>query len=53
MQKMYGKLLTYNISNMKEYHNLSVQSDTTQLAVIFQQFRTLCLHEYKLHPAYY
>ena len=38
---------------MKEYHNLYVQSDTTQLADIFEQFRTLCLHEYKLDPAYY
>ena len=38
---------------MKEYHNLYVQSDTTQLADIFNQFRTLCLREYKLDPAYY
>ena len=44
---------TFNISNMKEYHNLYVQSDTTQLADIFNQFRTLCLREYKLNPAYY
>ena len=44
---------TFNISNMKEYHNLYVQSDTVQLADIFEQFRTLCLREYKLDPAYY
>ena len=44
---------TFNISNIKEYHNLYVQSDTTQLADIFEQFRTLCLLEYKLDPAYY
>ena len=41
----------FNISNMKEFHNLYVQSDTTQLADIFEQFRTLCLHDYKLDPA--
>ena len=44
---------TFNTSNMKEYHNLYVQSDTTQLADIFNQFRTLCLREYKLNPACY
>ena len=44
---------TSNISNMKEYHNIYVQSDTTQLADIFNQFRILCLREYKLDPAYY
>ena len=38
---------------MKEYHNLYVQSDTIQLADIFNQFRPLCLREYKLDPAYY
>ena len=44
---------TFHISNMKGFHNLYVQSDTTQLADIFEQFRTLCLHEYKLNPAYH
>ena len=44
---------TFNISNMGEYYDLYVQSDTTQLADIFEQFRTLCLQEYKLDPAYY
>ena len=44
---------TFNIKNMGEYHDLYVQSDTTQLADIFEQFRTLCLNEYKLDPAYF
>ena len=44
---------TFNTSNKGEYHDLYVQSDTTQLADIFEQFRTLCLREYKLDPAYY
>ena len=38
---------------MKEYHNLYVQSNTVQLADIFEQFRILCLREYNLDPAYY
>ena len=44
---------TFNIKNLGEYHDLYVQSDTTQLADIFEQFRTLCLNEYKLDPAYF
>ena len=43
----------FNIKNLGEYHDLYVQSDTTQLADIFEQFRTLCLNEYKLDPAYF
>ena len=38
---------------MKEYHNLYVQSNTIQLADVFEQFRTLCLRECKLDTAYY
>ena len=38
---------------MGEYHDLYVQSDTAQLADVYEQFRTLCLREYKLDPAYY
>ena len=42
---------TFNIKNLGEYHDLYVQSDTSQLADIFEQFRTLCLDEDKLYPA--
>ena len=44
---------TSNIKNMGDYHDLYVQSNPTQLADIFEQFRTLCLKEYKLDPAYF
>ena len=44
---------TFNIKNLGEYHDLYVQSDTVQLADIFEQFRTLCLKEYELDPAYF
>ena len=43
----------FNIKNLGEYHDLYVQSDTSQLADTFEQFRTLCLFEYKLDPAYF
>ena len=44
---------TFNIKNIEEYRDLYVQSDTAQLADTFEQFRTLCLKEYKLDPAYF
>ena len=43
----------FNIKNLGEYHDLYVQSDTTQLADVFEQFRTVCLRVYKLDPAYF
>ena len=36
----------FNIINLGEYHDLYVQSDATQLADTFEQFRTVCLKEY-------
>ena len=44
---------TFNIKNLGEYNDLYVQLDTCQLAVTFEQFRSLCLKEYKLDPAYF
>ena len=44
---------TFKIKNQGEYHDLYVQCDTTQLADNFEQFRTLCLKEYELDPAYF
>ena len=44
---------TFNIKIIGEYHDLYVNSDTTQLADILDQFRTLCLNECKLDPAYF
>ena len=44
---------TFNIKNLGKYHDLYVQSDTTQLADIFEQFRNVCLKEYELDPTYF
>ena len=44
---------TSNIKSLGEYHDLYIQSDTTQLADIFEQFRTSCLKQYELNPAYF
>ena len=44
---------TFNIKNIGEYHDLYVQSDTTQVSNTFEQIRTVCLIEYKGDPAYF
>ena len=44
---------TLNIKNLGEYHDLYVQSDTALLADVFENFRKVCLKEYKLDPCYF
>ena len=44
---------SFNIKNLGEYHHLYAQSDATQLVDIFEKFKTLCLKEYELDPAYF
>ena len=44
---------TFNIKNIGEYHDLYVQLDTAQLADVFENFRSVCLNEYELDPAYF
>ena len=34
---------TFNIQNLGEYHDLYVQSDTLQLADVFEKFREKCI----------
>ena len=41
------------IKTLGEYHDLYVQADTAQLSDIFESFRSLCLKEYQLDPAYF
>ena len=38
---------------MGEYHDLYVQADTAQLSDAFKSFRSLCLKEFQLDPAYF
>ena len=44
---------TLNIKNLGEYHDLYVQLDTELLADVFENFRKVCLKEYKLEPCYF
>ena len=43
----------FNIKDIGDYHDLYVQADTAQLSDVFENFRSLCLREYQLDPAYY
>ena len=39
------------MKNIGEYHDLYVQSDTSVLADVFENFRNICLKIYELDPA--
>ena len=37
--------------NLRDYHDLYVQSDTILLADVFENFRNMCIKVYELDPA--
>ena len=43
----------FEIKNLGEYHDLSVQSDTLLLSDIYENFRNMCLKIYELDPVYF
>ena len=43
----------FKIKNLGEYHDLYVQSDTSLLADVFENFRDKCIEIYELDPAYF
>ena len=44
---------TFKIKHLGEYHDLYVQSDTTLLADVFENFRDKCIEIYELDPAHF
>ena len=43
----------FKLNNLGDYHDLYVQSDTLLSADVFENFRDMCLKEYKLDTAYF
>ena len=44
---------TFEMKNLKDYHNLYNQVDVLLLADVFENFRDICIKNYKLDPAHY
>ena len=43
----------FKLENLGDYHDIYVQSDTLLLADVFNNFRDMCLKEYKLDPVHF
>ena len=43
----------FEIKSLGEYHDLYVQSDTSLLADVFENFRDKCIEIYELDPAHF
>lgn len=43
----------FRMKTMGEYHDLYLKSDVLLLADMFEEFRNVCLENYKLDPAWY
>ena len=44
---------TFEMKNLKDYHNLYNQADVLLLADVYENFRDICIKSYKLDPAHY
>ena len=44
---------TFEMKNLKDYHNLYNQVDVLLLTDVFENFRDICIKNYKLDPAHY
>ena len=44
---------TFEMKNLEDYHNLYNRVDVLLLADVFENFRDICIKNYKLDPAHY
>ena len=49
----YNVFKGVKLENLGDYHDLYVQRDTLLLADVFNNFRDMCIKEYKLDPAHF
>ena len=50
MQKVWK---VFGMKTMRDYHDLYLKTDVLLLADMFEEFRNVCLDNYKLDPAWY
>ena len=43
----------FKLKNLREYHDLYVQSDTSLLTDVFENFRNMCIKVYEIDPAHF
>ena len=43
----------FEMDNLQDYHNLYLETDVLLLADVFENFRNICIENYKLDPAHY
>ena len=43
----------FEMKTLQDYHNLYNETDVLLLADVFQNFRDICMENYKLDPAHY
>ena len=43
----------FEMKNLQDYHNLYNETDVLLLADVFENFRNICMENYKLDPAHY
>ena len=43
----------FEIKNLGEYHDLSVQTDTLLLADVYEKFKGKCIEIYGIDPSYF
>ena len=44
---------TFNMKTMRDYHDLYLESDVLLLSDVFENFRDVCLDNYRLDPIFY
>ena len=43
----------FQMKTMRDYHDLYLKTDVLLLAYVFENFRSVCIENYKLDPAWY